>query len=211
MDDNATKTIGVVNFNLSMTDPETGNRLQGQYYTLTGVMAADGKQLRPLSIGQLVMAVCLDQAVKLEADIVTKMQEMAKTVTRIEVLTLLQETIINNPDSTGKLTLSHTYDLSQWPRAEGKTPYGSAENWSTTYKFLTSDSDGPLCKGLTTTSTAEEVVSAISSALDDQNTVNQEETINLQSLTNKRDQRYDMITNILKSFGNVMAAIANNL
>ena len=35
--------------------------------------------------------------------------------------------------------------------------------------------------------------------------------IELQSITNKRDQAYDMISNILKSFNTILTATVNNI
>lgn len=205
------KVFSVNTFNLSMDDPNTGNRLQANYYTVPGINDDNGNP-RPLSIGQLVMALCLDQAVQFEAAVVEMMSQMANTIVKMEVLTGIQEVIANNPNANGELYLEgHTYDLSAWPGAT----LSSTASWSETYQFLTDTKYGPdgkaLCPGLSATSSAEEVISAVSSALDDLNTVNQEEMIELESLTNKRDQRYDLITNVLKSFNNVMTSIANNI
>ena len=43
------------------------------------------------------------------------------------------------------------------------------------------------------------------------NSFSQQKMIELQSETNKRDQAYDMITNILKSINTVQVGIVNNM
>ena len=53
-------------------------------------------------------------------------------------------------------------------------------------------------------------VSTIEAKMDENNSFSQQTMIELQSETNKRDQSYDMISNILKSLNNVMVGIANN-
>ena len=55
------------------------------------------------------------------------------------------------------------------------------------------------------------IIANIESKLDELNTMSQEQMITLQSETNKRDQSYDMISNILKSLYTVMTGIANNV
>jgi hypothetical protein len=59
--------IGVDQIYLSMTNPDTGGYLTGDVYTVDGVYEADGVTPRILSIGQLVMAICLQRAAELEA------------------------------------------------------------------------------------------------------------------------------------------------
>ena len=58
--------IGVDQIYLSMTDPDTGAYLTADVYTVDGVYEADGVTLRRLSVGQLVMALCLKRATDLE-------------------------------------------------------------------------------------------------------------------------------------------------
>ena len=61
--------IGVDRIYLSMQDTDTGEYLTANVYTVEGVTNVDGSPRR-LSIGQLVMALCLQRAAALEADIV---------------------------------------------------------------------------------------------------------------------------------------------
>ena len=66
--------IGTVEFDLSMVNPETGLYNTARAYTVEGVTNEDGS-LRQLSIGQLVMAVCLSRAADMETRIIGKMTE----------------------------------------------------------------------------------------------------------------------------------------
>ena len=59
--------IGVDQIYLSMTSPETGEFLTAYVYTVDGVYEADGVTLRRISMGQLVMALCLKRATDLES------------------------------------------------------------------------------------------------------------------------------------------------
>ena len=47
--------------------------------------------------------------------------------------------------------------------------------------------------------------------MDEMNSFSQKTMIELQSLTSKRDQSYDMISNVLKSLNNVLVGISNNI
>ena len=60
-------------------------------------------------------------------------------------------------------------------------------------------------------STTDQIITAIESKMDSMNSFSQQKMIELQSETNKRDQAYDMITNILKSMNTVQVGNANNI
>ena len=47
--------------------------------------------------------------------------------------------------------------------------------------------------------------------MDENNSYSQQKMIELQSQTSKRDQTYDMISNVLKSLNNVLVGISNNI
>ena len=57
---------------------------------------------------------------------------------------------------------------------------------------------------------SEEFISAIESKMDEKNSFSQQTMIELQSLTSKRDQSYDMVSNVLKSLNTVLVGIVNN-
>jgi hypothetical protein len=55
------------------------------------------------------------------------------------------------------------------------------------------------------------LLTAIEAKMDAKNTFSQQTMIELQSLTAKRDQSYDMISNVLKSLNTVLVGNANNM
>ena len=56
-----------------------------------------------------------------------------------------------------------------------------------------------------------QLITDIESKMDSMNSFSQQKMIELQTETNKRDQAYDMITNILKSLNTVQVGISNNI
>lgn len=188
--------IGTVEFDLSMVSPQSGEFLTARTYTVEGVENADGS-LRQLSIGQLVMAICLNRASKLEADIIALMEEMSATSAQLAALTEIENDILDGGANMDNINTSHvTYDGRDY----------------TFYDFLVnvmgfSSSDVPT--GFADASNTD-LITLIESKMDEKNSFSQQKMIELQSLTNKRDQSYDMISNILKSLNTTMTGIVNN-
>ena len=188
--------IGTVEFDLSMVSPQSGEFLTARTYTVEGVENADGS-LRQLSIGQLVMAICLNRASKLEADIIALMEEMSATSAQLAALTDIENDILDGGANMDNINTSHvTYDGQDY----------------TFYDFLVnvmgfSPSDVPT--GFADASNTD-LITLIESKMDEKNSFSQQKMIELQSLTNKRDQSYDMISNILKSLNTTMTGIVNN-
>ena len=188
--------IGTVEFDLSMVSPESGEFLTARTYTVEGVENADGS-LRQLSIGQLVMAICLNRASKLETDIIALMEEMSATSAQLAALTEIENDILDGGANMDNINTSHvTYDGRDY----------------TFYDFLVnvmgfSSSDVPT--GFADASNTD-LITLIESKMDEKNSFSQQKMIELQSLTNKRDQSYDMISNVLKSLNTTMTGIVNN-
>ena len=188
--------IGTVEFDLSMVSPQSGEFLTARAYTVEGVTNADGS-LRQLSIGQLVMAICLNRASKLETDIIALMEEMSATSAQLAALTEIENDILDGGANMDNINTSHvTYDGRDY----------------TFYDFLVnvmgfSSSDVPT--GFADASNTD-LITLIESKMDEKNSFSQQKMIELQSLTNKRDQSYDMISNILKSLNTTMTGIVNN-
>ncbi len=200
--------IGTVEFDLSMVSPESGEFLTARTYTVEGVENADGS-LRQLSIGQLVMAICLNRASRLEIGvwdetqqkyvdgIIPLMEEMSATSAQLAALTEIENDILDGGANMDNINTSHvTYDGRDY----------------TFYDFLVnvmkfSPSDVPT--GFADASNTD-LITLIESKMDEKNSFSQQKMIELQSLTNKRDQSYDMISNILKSLNTTMTGIVNN-
>ena len=188
--------IGTVEFDLSMVSPQSGEFLTARAYTVEGVENADGS-LRQLSIGQLVMAICLNRASKLEADIIALMEEMSATSAQLAALTEIENDILDGGANMDNINTSHvTYD------GQDYTFYDFLVN---VMGFSPSDVPTGFADGSNT-----DLITLIESKMDEKNSFSQQKMIELQSLTNKRDQSYDMISNILKSLNTTMTGIVNN-
>lgn len=264
-------------------DLVSGSALTANVYTVTGVTNADGSP-RQLSIGQLVMALCLARASELEAQIITLMEEMNETSTQLEALTEIEEGVVLFEDGIAKLTnlfikgtgtkydwgysyydfLSLAMGMDVQEAMDAKELYyrvqaelaevqtGSDEYrvliqintnllpiWQdipetgnfnlenyfivyddmrySYYEFLhgtKDDASGVMGMGMTNITNlmdAGSLVTEIEAKMDELNSFSQQKMIELQSLTNKRDQSYDMISNILKSLHTTLIGNVNNM
>ena len=207
--------IGTVEFDLSMVNPNTGEYLTARAYTVEGVTNADGSP-RLLSIGQLVMAICLQRASDIENAIITKMSEMELTSLQLEIMTAIESKIIEWPNMSpephnGYEHLYHDADKISAP--------GSEYNGKTMEEFLRAMGvidDGIECVRWRGNPDPNDImyddfIKALEAKMDEKNSFSQQSMIELQSLTNKRDQSYDMVSNILKSLNTVLVGNANNI
>ena len=212
--------IGVDQIYLSMTDPDTGEYLTANVYTVDGVYEADGVTQRRLSVGQLVMALCLQRATDLEmgyfyTDPTTGDEEYVQGIVgrrhptngryyrgymddvedsseQLRCMTEIENAILSSSVTLSSKTV--TYNGNEYAYDDFLANVIGIENVPTT-----ADKD------------SEEFLEAIEAAMDEKNTFSQETMIKLQSQTTKRDQAYDMISNVLKSFNTVMTATVNNV
>lgn len=190
-----------VSFNLSMNriddpflqpDKASENALTANVYTVEGVTNADGT-LRELSIGQLVMALCLARASELEAQVIELMETMNESSAKLEALTEVEEAMVAVDDSQLATYVS------------GQITYNG-----TTYDYV---SFLKSVFGITVSNemTVGELITEIETKMDELNSFSQQTMIELQSLTNKRDQSYDMISNVLKSLHTTLVGTVNNM
>ena len=196
--------IGIDTFDLSMTSPDTGRYLTANFYTVDGVTNADGS-LRQLSIGQLVMAICLNRASKLETDIIALMEEMNSTSAQLADMTKVEQAVVDDFSSN---TSGHAFDLSgvAVSTGNGMELMRSLGIFDSTQRYVRNDSVQSNLDMLYT-----DFVTALESKMDEKNTFSQQKMIELQSLTNKRDQSYDMISNVLKSLNTTIIGNINNM
>ena len=166
--------------------------LTANYYTIEGVTNPDGS-LRALSIGQLVMALCLARATELEAKIIEIVEDLNKTSEDLERLTEIESAIVNRTVNLKTDKFKGT-DISY-------------------YDFLTNSGYGIELKGVpeTANSSSEQLITDIEAKMDSLNSFSQQTMIDLQALTAKRDQSYDMISNILKSLHTTLMTNVNNM
>ena len=183
--------IGTVEFDLSMINPETGRNMTAHAYTVDGILNADNSP-RELSIGQLVMAICLERASVLEQSIIALMEEMNNTSSQLEAMTKIEEAVLaGNVDlTTARLT------------------YNGA---SYTYQGFLQNVMGMTNVPASANADSAAFITDLEAKMDEKNSFSQQKMIELQSQTAKRDQAYDMVSNILKSLNTVLVGNANNL
>ena len=142
------------------------------------------------------MALCLQRATELEAEIIETVESLNKTSEDLERLTEIESAIVN--------TTSGSLDL--------KNKYLEGTNISY-YDFLTKEEYGIELSDVPNTANAqsEELLTDIEAKMDSHNSFSQQTMIDLQALTAKRDQSYDMISNILKSLNTTLLTNVNNM
>ena len=196
--------IGTVEFDLSMAHHETGEILTARSYTVAGVTNDDGS-LRELSIGQLVMAICLQRASELETSIIALMEEMNSTSELLADMTDIEQKVVDEFQSN---RTGHAYDL------DGKTAPSGKTYLEIMREQGIMDSSQHYVRNDAVYSEADilydDFISQIESKMDEKNSFSQQKMIELQSITNKRDQSYDMISNILKSINTQIIGNVNN-
>ena len=197
---------------LSMVSPETGRYLTARAYTVEGVNNVDDTP-RELSIGQLVMAICLSRASKLETDIIALMEEMNSTSAKLEALTEIETEVLKWPDEL-KAAGTSARSLNNYNVSSDNAAYPGV-----TYKTALVGM-GVIANGISYVRVSgnpdsddimfDDFITQLESKMDEQNSFSQQKMIELQSLTSKRDQSYDMISNVLKSLNTVQVGIVNN-
>ncbi len=191
---------------LSMANPETGDLLTANVYTLEGVMNADGETLRQMSIGQLAMAVCLSRATELESQILVEMEEMAETTDRLDRYSRVEADLANWQKDNPNATLT--------PEGLSATAY---PDLYATFSDATKRAQFLSDIGMSTSQTSwspdevDEIMQKTEEQMDSLNTISQEQLIDIQSLTSKRDDTYSLVSNVLKSLYTVMTGNVNNL
>ena len=188
--------IGTVEFDLSLVSPETGEYLTARAYTVDGVNNVDGTP-RELSIGQLVMAICLQRAASLEAGIITLMEEMNSTSVKLELMTQIEADILDGGANMANINTSHvTYEGRDYDFRAFLVNVVRMDAASVPSDFASA--------------TDTDFLTALEAKMDEMNSFSQQKMIELQSQTSKRDQAYDMISNVLKSLNTVQVGILNN-
>ena len=197
--------IGTVEFDLSMVNPDTGFYNTATVYTVDGVTNADGS-LRELSIGQLVMAICLQRAAELETSIIALMEEMNSTSAQLADMTKIEQAVIDEFTSN---TNGHAYNLNNVSVTSSTSAIQLLRDMGvldSTQTYVRNDS---VLSNLDIL--YDDFISALEAKMDEKNSFSQQKMIELQSLTNKRDQSYDMISNVLKSLNTTMTGNVNNM
>ena len=200
---------------LSMRNPDTGRFLQANVYFVEGVQNADGSY-RELSIGQLVMAICLARATEVERELVYKMDEMNQSSLMLDALTSVETKIADTASKTsyGGVIGPKWSDIGC--TKEEEDAFRKLYNVDLWVDFVRG-----YCKVLDmpnfdagngySLNAIDEVMTNMESRMDDLNTQNQSSLIEMQSLTNKRDQAYDLNAALIKSFQTVIIGTIANM
>lgn len=186
---------------LSLRNAKTGRPLTASVYDVT----FDNGIVRTMSMGQLIMALCLERATEMEWDVVDLMEQMADTTATIDSLSTIEERIVEMmADPTQDFSLEAIegpFTITCVDLETGETVTSVEPNAAKVFDRLGIDkSGGP-----------ETTVELVESKLDQLNTNSQEQMILLQSQTNKRDQSFELISNVEKSIFTVLTGVANNL
>lgn len=170
--------------------------LSGSCYYVDGVFMEGTSTLRPLSIGQLVMALCLSRAAELESEIVEIANTLESSSEKLENLAEIENAIVGAENG------------SQIDLKSRRLPSGV-----TYYAYLTEKAYGISISSVPSKAdfSSEDLISEIESKMDSLNSFSQQTMIDVQAMVNKRDQSYDMLTNILKSVFTTLSTNAGNL
>ena len=188
---------------LTIRNPETGRLLTANVYTIEGV---DGT----FSMGQLVFAICASIAIAREEDLVALMNDIDKATDKLRGLTDIQAALIdwfnmagvNDTLTPSTLSVSIAYDGQNY----------TGEAWRTFLLDVCEMLSAEVPSGSTLTrDEVEALIDSISDKMDAYNAINNEQLIQRQSETAKRDQAYDLLSNVLKSFNTQLVGNANNL
>lgn len=216
-------TVGTIN--LSMKDHTTEEVLTANVYSVPGV-----NNDRPMSIGQLVMAICLARANEMEGRIIELMEEMDNTSTDLERLTEIEKKLIAEEELTMEELdfLADEQELNLWrsnallardldskfsffrPPNEAEALLVNRLEDDPNYQLTDADLEILARHDVRLYEASEQTITDIEAKMDSMNSFSQEKMIELQSQTNKRDQAYDMVANILKSLHTVLVGTANN-
>ena len=208
--------IGTVEFDLSLKNPDTGEYLTARAYTVAGVNNVDGTP-RELSIGQLVMAICLQRATALEATIIDIMEKLNKTTAELESLTEINQAVVDyfaSENHTHVFQFHQGSDSDTFTNLVVQSGYYAGQTYRQAIlgtKIVPEDHNVSYVRDDAIYSWADILPSDIEDKMDSLNSLSQQTMIELQSQTAKRDQTYDMISNILKSLNTVLVGIANNV
>ena len=186
---------------LSMRDSETGAMLTANVYYMEGVNDEFGVQ-RPMSMSQLLLAICMQRASEVEEKIIAIMDEMNVNTDTLEGLTAIEAALVDGETNIEKIK-----------RDDIGTPFRWVDEQTGELKSSQSASDMLVGIGIYDFSSldTDALLTEIESKMDEYNSISQELLIDLQSNTAKRDQCYDFASNGIKAFNTVLTGIANNL
>lgn len=157
---------------------------------------------RGLSLGQLVMAICLRQASVIEGQSVLKMNQLNASASFLNVLAQVGEYVMANS------SLESTLDLS-------KTGYVPTHvSMQTTYwEFIVYEcgvNPDLVPKSVDKMDDKTRVFGYLGDLMDRAASDNEDQSIDLQSYLSRRDTAYNTSSSVVKKLGKTMDAVAKN-
>ena len=189
---------------LTVTDPDTGRLLTAKVYTIEGVEGT-------FSMGQVVFAVCMAIALEREQKLVDVMEEIDNITDQLQTSTDIQAALV---DWFNEAALKDNFNLEFGEGVaisyQGRV-YSGKEWRDFLWEVLEISKDILPSGDSLTRDQVETLIDGISDKMDSLNAVNNDQLIKMQSETAKRDQAFDLLSNILKSFNTELVGNANNL
>ena len=189
---------------LTIRNPETGRMLTASVYTIEGLEGT-------FSMGQLVFAICMAIGLDREQALVDIMDEANVSTAKLKTLTDIQAALIdwfNEAGNDDKFNLEFGSDVVI--TYDGKY-YGGADWRNFLWEVCDMSYEQLPSKPQLTRTEVETLIDSISDKMDALNAINNDQLIQMQSVTAKRDQAFDLLSNILKSFTAQLLGNANNL
>lgn len=231
--DHAGSKISVSTFELS-SKGDDGKANTARVYQMEGVGGVEG--LRYLPIAQLVMAICFARAAEKEAEVVKLMNKLANTSQTIEELSHYEELIVAHSEgwTAGEVDGEKNFWPHDWAMlvnstdpnmrpagTQARATQGADYTWLAYFNknYFNPDGTTPnaelsvaeFWKSTWSGADVDKILEAIETKLDSLNTMSQKDMIALQSETTKRDQTYDLVSAMVKSFSTGNTSIASNL
>ena len=165
------------------------------------------------SLLQLVIMVCLRNAQVIENDITPLMETIAENNNKLDAANSVCSWLLTcQPGSDTKIDSSTT---TTYVNENGTTVAASYYYIITTYLGVTTytmnGSSHTISTGKWDYGTCQAILESMNNKVDELNSLSQENMIDLQALVDKRDQAYELSSNITKLFGTGFVAIARDM
>ncbi len=174
-------------------------------YTFNGVSVG--------SLLQLVIMVCLRNAQIIENDITPLMETIAQNNNKLDAANTACSWLLTC--QPGQSTSINSNTTTTYVNADGTTVTASYYTIITSYLGVTTYTQGGSTHTITSGSwnyeTCQAILESVNNKVDELNSLSQENMINLQALVDKRNQAYELSSNITKLFGTGFVAIARDV
>ena len=194
-------------------DVKVAYESSGTTYTLN---IPESYKFNSVSVGsllQLVIMVCLQNAQVIENDITSLMETIAQNNNKLDAANTVCAWLLTcQPGSSTSINSGTT---TTYVNAEGTSVSASYYTIITSYLGVTTYTMNGASHTISTGSwnygTCQAILESVNNKVDELNSLSQENMINLQALVDKRNQAYELSSNITKLFGTGFVAIARDV